>query len=61
MMVLGIVSVEDLGTNAVGKAIEDSFLWLVLYLVIAVLGVVAQIGGSQTVELEPPESTFLKS
>ena len=61
MTVLGIVSVEDVGTNAVGKAIEDSFLWLVLYLVLAVLGIVGQIGGSQTVELEPPESTFIQS
>ena len=61
MTVLGIVSVEDLGTNAVGKAIENSFLWLMLYLVLAVMGIVGQIGGSQTVELEPPESTFLQS
>jgi len=61
MLVLGIVSIEDLGTNAVGKAIEDSFLWLIFYMVIAILGIVSQIGLSQTVELEPPESTFLSS
>jgi len=61
MLVLGIVSIEDLGTNAVGKAIEDSFLWLIFYMVIAILGIVSQIGFSDTVELEPPESTFLSS
>lgn len=61
MLVLGKISIEDLGTNAVGKAIEDSFLWLIFYLVIAVLAIASQIGLSQTVELEPPESTFLSS
>ncbi len=61
MLVLGRISIEDLGTNAVGRAIEDSFLWLLFYLVIAVLGIASQIGISQTVELEPPESTFLSS
>ncbi|MFV1858320.1 MAG: DUF4203 domain-containing protein [Anaerolineales bacterium] len=59
LLVLGRVTIEDIGTNAVGQAIQDSFLWLVLYLVIAVLGIAAQIGVSQAVELEPPESTFL--
>jgi len=61
MLVLGKISIEDLGTNAVGKAIEDSFLWLIFYMVIAVLGIASQIGTDQTVELEPPESTFLSS
>ncbi len=61
MLVLGKISIEDLGTNAVGKAIEDSFLWLLFYMVIAVLGIASQIGTDQTVELEPPESTFLSS
>ncbi len=61
MLVLGKISIEDLGTNAVGKAIEDSFLWLLFYLVIAVLGIASQIGIDQSVELEPPESTFLSS
>ena len=61
MLVLGKISIEDLGTNAVGRAIEDSFLWLIFYLVLAVLGIASQIGIDQTVELEPPESTFLSS
>ena len=61
MLALGKISIEDLGTNAVGKAIEDSFLWLIFYMVIAVLGIASQIGTDQTVELEPPESTFLSS
>jgi len=61
MLVLGRISIEDLGTNAVGTAIEDSFLWLLFYLVLAVLGIASQIGIDQTVELEPPESTFLSS
>jgi len=61
MLVLGKISIEDLGTNAVGTAIEDSFLWLLFYLVLAVLGIASQIGIDQTVELEPPESTFLSS
>jgi len=59
MLVLGKLSIGDLGTNAVGKAIEDSFLWLLFYLVLAVLGIASQIGTDQTLELEPPESTFL--
>ena len=59
MLVLGKISIEDLGTNAVGKAIEDSFLWLLFYMVLAVLGIASQIGIDQTVELEPPESTYL--
>lgn len=61
MLVLGVIAIEDLGTNAVGKAIEDSFLWLLFYMIIAVLGIASQIGIDQTVELEPPESTFLSS
>ncbi len=61
MLVLGKISIEDLGTNAVGSAIEDSFLWLIFYLVLAVLGIASQIGIDQTVDLEPPESTFLSS
>jgi hypothetical protein len=61
MLVLGKISIEDLGTNAVGTAIEDSFLWLIFYMIIAVLGIASQIGIDQTVELEPPESTFLSS
>jgi hypothetical protein len=61
MLVLGKISIEDLGTNAVGTAIEDSFLWLLFYMIIAVLGIASQIGIDQTVELEPPESTFLSS
>ena len=61
MLVLGVIAIEDLGTIAVGKAIEDSFLWLLFYMVIAVLGIASQIGIDQTVELEPPESTFLSS
>ena len=61
MLVLGRISIEDLGTNAVGTAIEDSFLWLLFYMIIAVLGIASQIGIDQTVELEPPESTFLSS
>ena len=55
MLVLGVIAIEDLGTNAVGKAIEDSFLWLLFYMIIAVLGIASQIGIDQTVELEPPE------
>ncbi len=61
MLVLGVIAIEDLATNAVGKAIEDSFLWLLFYMIIAVLGIASQIGIDQTVELEPPESTFLSS
>ncbi len=61
MLVLGKISIDDLGTNAVGTAIEDSFLWLLFYMIIAVLGIASQIGIDQTVELEPPESTFLSS
>jgi hypothetical protein len=61
LLVLGIVSITDLGAHAVVHAIEDSFLWLVFYLVVAVLGIASQIGFSQMVELEPPESTFLSS
>lgn len=58
LLVLGVVGVEGLGTNAVGRAIQDSFLWLLLYLVLTVFGIASQIGISGSIELETPDSTF---
>jgi hypothetical protein len=53
LFVLGKINPADLGTSAVQQAISDSFLWLVLYLVLGILGFVGQAVTTSGFELEP--------
>lgn len=56
LFALGIVNVADLGTGAVRQAIGNSFLWLVLYLVLGILGFAGQAATTSGFELEAPEN-----
>jgi hypothetical protein len=53
LFALGKINPADLGTSAVQQAISDSFLWLVLYLVLGILGFVGQAVTTSGFELEP--------
>ncbi len=53
LFALGKINPADLGTSAVQQAIHDSFLWLVLYLVLGILGFAAQAVTTSGFELEP--------
>lgn len=56
LMVLGIVSVNDLGSGAVRAAIGNSFWWLLGFIVLAVLGFLAQIRATEGFEIEAYEN-----
>ncbi len=53
LFALGKINPADLGTSAVQQAISDSFLWLVFYLVLGILGFAAQAVTTSGFELEP--------
>ncbi len=53
---LGVVSVSDLGAGAVSAAIANSFWWLLGYIVLAVLGFLAQNRATQGFEIEAYEN-----
>jgi hypothetical protein len=56
LFALGIVNPADLGTGAVQEAIHNSFLWLIFYLVLGILGFAAQAVTTSGYVLEAPES-----
>lgn len=56
LFALGIIQPADVGFNAVGKAIANSTLWLIIFVVLAILGLVSQLYANRTYELTPPES-----
>jgi hypothetical protein len=56
LMVLGVVSPDDLGTGAVRAAMADSFLWLLGFIVLAVLGFLAQVRTTSGYEIEAYEN-----
>jgi hypothetical protein len=49
---IGHIKVEDLNQGAVAAVIHDSWLWFVLYLVIAIAGIFAQTVSMQGYQLE---------
>lgn len=53
LFALGKINPADLGASAVQQAISDSFLWLVFYLVLGILGFVGQAATTSGFELEP--------
>ena len=55
LMVFGVIEPADFGRNAVAAAIGDSFFWLVGFLALAILGIVAQAYNNRTYMLEPYE------
>jgi hypothetical protein len=55
LFVFGVIQPVDIALNAVGKAIKDSPFWLIIFLVIAILGIAAQLYSNRSYELSPPE------
>jgi hypothetical protein len=58
LFVFGVIQPADIALNAVGKAIQDSVFWLIIFLLLAILGVASQLYTSRNFELSPPESQF---
>lgn len=56
LFAFGIIPPAALGTNAVRLVIQDSFWWLLFFLVLGVLGFVAQFYVNRDFVLEAPES-----
>jgi hypothetical protein len=56
LMVFGVVSPSDLGSDAVRAAMGNSFWWLLGFIVLAVLGFLAQFRASQGFEIEAYEN-----
>lgn len=58
LFVFGVIEPADIALNAVGTAIQDSVFWLIIFLLLAVLGVASQLYTSRNFELSPPENQF---
>lgn len=56
LFTFGKIEPEQLGTNAVGAALADSPLWMLFFLVLGILGFVAQAMTNRTYVLESPEN-----
>jgi hypothetical protein len=58
LLLLGQVELEDLGYGGVDAALSESLLWTVVWLALAIVGIVVQIVTTEEVSLLPPgEST----
>ena len=55
LVVLGKIDPSHLSTNVVRAAMQDSPFWLIIFIVLAVLGVAAQLYYNRSYELTPPE------
>lgn len=55
LVVLGKINPSQLSTNVVRAAMQDSPFWLIIFLVLAILGVAAQLYVNRSYELTPPE------
>ncbi|MCO6450393.1 MAG: DUF4203 domain-containing protein [Caldilineales bacterium] len=55
-LAFGKLAPEDFSRNAVRMIIDDSFLWLVFWLLLLVLGFLAQIATTRNFVLEAPEN-----
>ncbi len=55
-LAFGKMTVEEFGQNAVRGIIQDSFLWLLFFLALAVLGFLAQVATTRDFVLEEPEN-----
>ncbi len=53
LVLLGVITPGNLSANAVRAALSDSFLWLVFFVVLGVLGVISQVISSQRTNWEP--------
>lgn len=58
LFAFGVIPPAALGLNAVRLVIQDSFWWLLFFLVVGILGFVAQFFTTQDYVLEAPESQF---
>jgi hypothetical protein len=55
LLFVGRIELADLGTNPVQAVISDSFIWLIAWIVVAVIGFVTQVGSTSRFVLETPE------
>lgn len=56
---VGVLStMQDMGANPVRLLLQDSFWWVLLFLVVAVLGFIVQYRTSRIYTLEPPPDRF---
>jgi hypothetical protein len=56
LMALGRIDPSDLGKNAVGAAIQNSWLWMLFFIVLGGLGFVSQVVTTRDYVLEAPEN-----
>jgi hypothetical protein len=56
LMALGKIDPSDIGKNAVGAAVQSSWLWMLFYIVLGVLGFAAQFFSTRDYVLEAPEN-----
>jgi hypothetical protein len=56
LAVLGIIDPAALGVNAVKDVLQDSWLWLLLFLGLGIVGLVSQVRTTQNFVLEAPEN-----
>jgi hypothetical protein len=54
LLLLGQVELEDLGYGGVDAALSESLLWTVVWLALAIVGIVVQIVTTEEVSLLPP-------
>jgi hypothetical protein len=55
LLFVGRIELADLGSNPVQAVISDSFIWLIAWIVVAVIGFVTQVGSTTRFVLETPE------
>lgn len=56
MLLFGTISIESLGSNPVRAVIDDSIIWLIVWLVLGFVGFGIQIASNRTYVIEAPEN-----
>jgi hypothetical protein len=56
LLLFGRISLESLGENPVRLVLEDSFFWLITFLVLGFVGFAIQIASNRTFVIEEPEN-----
>lgn len=58
LLAFGTITPEDFSRNAVNMVIKDSWLWILFWLALAVMGFLAQVATTRNFVLEAPEDRF---